>query len=147
MPRENPCLTCGACCAHFRVSFYWGEADAAHGGAVPVSLTEDLTDFRRCMKGTNQTHPRCIALQGEIGKDVSCSIYADRPTPCREFGIEWRHGILIFEDADLDRCNKARAALGLPPLFVPKPRRRRRSLDRLVWWKRQHGKPHRPRAA
>ncbi|MEA7465220.1 YkgJ family cysteine cluster protein, partial [Salmonella enterica subsp. enterica serovar Lubbock] len=19
----NPCMTCGACCAYFRVSFYW----------------------------------------------------------------------------------------------------------------------------
>ncbi|MEG6657786.1 YkgJ family cysteine cluster protein, partial [Pseudomonas aeruginosa] len=25
MSTDNPCLTCGACCAHFRVSFYWGE--------------------------------------------------------------------------------------------------------------------------
>ncbi|WP_374212354.1 YkgJ family cysteine cluster protein [Thiothrix subterranea] len=25
----NPCMTCGACCASFRVSFYWGETDAA----------------------------------------------------------------------------------------------------------------------
>ncbi|MBR7358785.1 YkgJ family cysteine cluster protein, partial [Klebsiella pneumoniae] len=22
----NPCMTCGACCAYFRVSFYWAEA-------------------------------------------------------------------------------------------------------------------------
>ncbi|MBB8903342.1 YkgJ family cysteine cluster protein, partial [Escherichia coli] len=22
----NPCITCGACCAFFRVSFYWAEA-------------------------------------------------------------------------------------------------------------------------
>ncbi|MBE0930280.1 YkgJ family cysteine cluster protein, partial [Escherichia coli] len=22
MSTDNPCLTCGACCAHFRVSFY-----------------------------------------------------------------------------------------------------------------------------
>ncbi|EAX0008081.1 YkgJ family cysteine cluster protein, partial [Salmonella enterica] len=21
----NPCMTCGACCAYFRVSFYWAE--------------------------------------------------------------------------------------------------------------------------
>ncbi|MDX1269447.1 MAG: YkgJ family cysteine cluster protein, partial [Oceanisphaera sp.] len=25
MSSGNPCLTCGACCAFFRVSFYWGE--------------------------------------------------------------------------------------------------------------------------
>ncbi|THB82127.1 YkgJ family cysteine cluster protein, partial [Pantoea allii] len=22
---SNPCVSCGACCAHFRVSFYWAE--------------------------------------------------------------------------------------------------------------------------
>ncbi|HGC1012017.1 TPA: YkgJ family cysteine cluster protein, partial [Escherichia coli] len=23
MSNPNPCITCGACCAFFRVSFYW----------------------------------------------------------------------------------------------------------------------------
>ncbi len=23
---ENPCINCGACCAYFRVSFYWAES-------------------------------------------------------------------------------------------------------------------------
>ncbi|EEX7666747.1 YkgJ family cysteine cluster protein, partial [Escherichia coli] len=27
MNNPNPCMTCGACCAFFRVSFYWAEAD------------------------------------------------------------------------------------------------------------------------
>ncbi|RBD00840.1 YkgJ family cysteine cluster protein, partial [Xanthomonas oryzae pv. oryzae] len=27
----HPCLTCGACCAYFRVSFHWSEADPALG--------------------------------------------------------------------------------------------------------------------
>ncbi|EGR9493162.1 YkgJ family cysteine cluster protein, partial [Escherichia coli] len=26
MNNPNPCMTCGACCAFFRVSFYWAEA-------------------------------------------------------------------------------------------------------------------------
>ncbi len=26
---------------------------------------------------------RCVALKGGIGKSVSCSIYAHRPSPCR----------------------------------------------------------------
>ena len=38
----HPCLTCGACCAHFRVSFHWSEADPEQGGAVPAALTEPL---------------------------------------------------------------------------------------------------------
>ncbi len=42
MSEINPCMTCGACCAYFRVSFYWAEADDA-GGLVPSALTEPLT--------------------------------------------------------------------------------------------------------
>ncbi|ENO4720751.1 YkgJ family cysteine cluster protein, partial [Escherichia coli] len=42
MSNPNPCMTCGACCAFFRVSFYWAEADDA-GGNVPVSLTEQIS--------------------------------------------------------------------------------------------------------
>ena len=44
MSEINPCMTCGACCAYFRVSFYWAEADDA-GGPVPSALTEPLTPF------------------------------------------------------------------------------------------------------
>ena len=57
----NPCLRCGACCAHFRVSFYWAEADPSRGGTVPADLAEDLTPVLSCMKGTNQARPRCAA--------------------------------------------------------------------------------------
>ena len=60
MSEINPCMTCGACCAYFRVSFYWAEADDA-GGLVPSALTEPLTPFLRCMSGTNQRQSRCAA--------------------------------------------------------------------------------------
>ncbi|EFI5874754.1 YkgJ family cysteine cluster protein, partial [Escherichia coli] len=56
MNNPNPCMTCGACCAFFRVSFYWAEADDA-GGKVPVSLTEQISPFHRCMRGTSQKNP------------------------------------------------------------------------------------------
>lgn len=117
MLRPNPCVRCGACCAHFRVSFYWAEADDAPAGTVPLALTEDVTDLRRCMKGTNERHPRCAALQGRVGERVSCAIYEQRPTPCREFGVTWSRGVLHFSAAELERCNGARAAWGLPPLL------------------------------
>lgn len=108
----NPCVNCGACCAHFRVSFYWSEADDG-GGVVPVELTEPLNLLMRNMRGTNQTSPRCVALQGEISRCVSCSIYENRPGPCREFtqsGEDGQHN---------EACDRARARYGLPPLFTP----------------------------
>lgn len=107
----NPCLRCGACCARYRVSFYWGEADDVTPGGVPVGLTDDLSDFRRAMKGTGQAQPRCVVLQGIIGACVSCSIYDCRPTVCRAFEASYRDGATPNE-----RCDEARAAHGLPPL-------------------------------
>ena len=113
---DNPCTHCGACCAYFRVSFYWAEAESG-GGTVPQQLTEQITPLMSCMLGTNQkkqTH--CIALDGNIGECVSCSIYAQRPTPCREFEQSWHNG--IYNEA----CDRARAAYGLPPLQPHHPR-------------------------
>ncbi len=113
---DNPCLTCGACCTVFRVSFYWGEAEREFGGIVPTELTEDFTAFRRCMKGTNQKMPRCIALYGDVGRFVYCTIYDNRPSPCHQFGITFKDGIWHASVTNQMRCNKARVIKGLSPL-------------------------------
>lgn len=107
-----PCLDCGACCAHFRVSFYWGEGDDAPGGCVPVAFTEPLNLHLRCMKGTSIAPRRCEALEGEPGRQVSCSIYANRPTPCREFPAFLEDGM------PNPKCNELRSGLGLAPLVA-----------------------------
>ncbi|MDE2118366.1 MAG: YkgJ family cysteine cluster protein [Betaproteobacteria bacterium] len=104
---DNPCLSCGACCAHLRVSFYWTEADDAPGGQVPARLTERVHAHLRCMKGTNEKPPRCIALQGEIGRQVACAIYELRPSPCREFNV------LEQDGTPNERCRRLRAQAGL----------------------------------
>ena len=113
----NPCLDCGICCTHFRISFYWAEADDAPGGYVPAHMTEKLNHSLRCMKGSNQQPRRCPALTGEVGKAVSCSIYAQRPSPCREFPV-------YFEDGTPNpKCDELRVTIGLPPLpRTPLPR-------------------------
>ncbi|WP_035056792.1 YkgJ family cysteine cluster protein [Andreprevotia chitinilytica] len=101
---SEACLHCGACCASFRVSFYWAETDAAEGGAVPAELTVPVTPWRVAMRGTETAPVRCVALQGEVGQQVGCSIYAARSSTCREF------------TAGDERCADARARHGLPPL-------------------------------
>lgn len=95
------CQRCGACCAVFRVSFYWAEADDAPGGTVPVALTRPVGPLHRCMAGTEARPVRCVALQGEVGQAVGCGIYAQRSSTCR--GVQ-------PGDA---QCLKARAAHGL----------------------------------
>lgn len=106
----NPCLACGLCCVHFRVSFYWGEADDAPCGYVPQALTEPLTPHLRCMKGTNQVPRRCVALAGKVGEEVGCTIYAQRPGPCREFPSHFADG------TPNPKCDELRASIGLPAL-------------------------------
>jgi Fe-S-cluster containining protein len=100
---ENPCLNCGACCATFRVSFYWAESTVV---GLPDQFTEQVNSFYSCMAGTNQPSPRCHALNGIIGEKVGCGVYGQRPSPCREL------------QAGDEKCNQARAKHGLPPLTV-----------------------------
>lgn len=112
-PDSNPCLHCGACCSHFRVSFYFGETDGENGGWVPEALVTPITPYRVCMKGTEHTPVRCTALQGTVGQPgISCAIYANRPTPCREFNL-WE-----ADGSPNPDCQRLRQAIGLPPLIT-----------------------------
>ena len=103
----NPCLDCGACCATFRVSFYWAEADTR---AIPPELTEQVNAHFSCMAGTNRAAPHCAALDGRVGQRTGCRIYPHRPSPCREV------------QAGDSQCAKARAHHGLPALPGDAPR-------------------------
>jgi len=100
------------------VSFYWGETTDSAGGTVPAYLTEDITPFFRAMKGSNQKYPHCIALEGQVGTSVCCGIYAQRSSACRDFGIEFTTGQVITTMEDHERCTRARAHWGLPPIQV-----------------------------
>lgn len=100
----SDCRDCGACCASFRVSFYWAEADAY---GLPEALVEKVAPLYACMAGTNAASPRCRALQGEVGSGVRCTVYSHRPSPCRE---------LHAGDA---QCARARHRHGLPAIIAP----------------------------
>ncbi len=100
----DECQRCGACCANFRVSFYWGEAWSR---GLPDAMVEQVTPTLACMAGTNRAEPRCLALQGCVGRQVHCSVYALRPGPCRE---------VMPGDA---KCEQARRRHGMPPISAP----------------------------
>ena len=103
----SPCQSCGACCASFRVDFHPAELA---GGAfaweqgVPVEMTVPVTPAIVRLCGTDASPPRCVALAGEVGVAVQCTIYDVRPSPCREL------------DTEHAACNKARQRCGLMPL-------------------------------
>ena len=95
------CVECGACCASFRVDFSVHETEDM-GGSVPQGLVVEVTGHTARMRGTDHAQPRCRALRGRIGEQVSCFIYEERPDPCREF------------EAGSDACLRARRLHGLP---------------------------------
>ncbi|MBU0754101.1 MAG: YkgJ family cysteine cluster protein [Planctomycetes bacterium] len=107
---DDPCLSCGACCACYRVSFYWSQTDDIMPEGVPKEYTEDLPPHFRVMKGTSNEQPYCIALKGTIGRSVCCSIYPVRSDTCRNFPPSYEQGIKN------ERCDKARGLWGLKPL-------------------------------
>ncbi|MDA0190860.1 MAG: YkgJ family cysteine cluster protein [Proteobacteria bacterium] len=104
------CLSCGACCAAFRVDFHVSEMDERNG--VPAALALPLTASLCRMRGTDDAAPRCAALAGEVGVAVQCTIYERRPGPCRDFAPYAPLG--IGDDA----CDRARRRHGLPPLAL-----------------------------
>ncbi|MRW94680.1 YkgJ family cysteine cluster protein [Duganella sp. FT80W] len=95
------CQSCGACCAVFRVSFYWSETTLHPAGTVPQELVTPISPHHVAMKGTLQTPVRCVALCGEVGDAVSCAIYPSRSSTCREV------------QAGDERCLRARELAGL----------------------------------
>jgi len=105
----NPCTSCGACCASFRVDFAREELQS-EGGTVPDGLAVELTGSLCRMRGTDHAQPRCAALIGTVGVKAGCGIYEWRPSPCREFGL--RAPVGIGDEA----CERARARHGLAPI-------------------------------
>jgi Fe-S-cluster containining protein len=107
----NVCQSCGACCASFRVDFHPVELAGgpfAWGQGVPKEMTVPVTAHIVRMSGTDAAQPRCVALVGEVGKSVGCSIYDGRPSPCREF------------DTEHAACHRARQRYGLNALDLAK---------------------------
>jgi uncharacterized protein len=87
----NVCQSCGACCASFRVDFHPAELAGgafSWGQGVPVEMTVPVTPSIVRLCGTDASPPRCVALAGELGVAVECTIYDVRPSPCREFDTE-----------------------------------------------------------
>lgn len=104
----HPCLTCGACCASFRVDFSVHETHEGDGD-VPDGLVVEVTCTTSRMRGTDHSPPRCAALTGKVGIRAACGIYEWRPSPCREFA------------AGSDACDRARMRHGLPPYPAEAP--------------------------
>lgn len=104
----HPCQKCGACCAIFRVGFLRSEISVWQ---VPTTAIAETGGDIVNLKGTDKTHrPACTSLKGKVGQKVECSIYQNRPSPCRNFKASYEDGY------HQERCDSARRAHGLKPL-------------------------------
>lgn len=84
------CRRCGACCINLPSNVREGFTswvEIAEGDVIlerPELVTklvfrdeDGIPHLRLAPNG------RCLSLRGALGGEVSCRIYADRPTPCR----------------------------------------------------------------
>jgi Fe-S-cluster containining protein len=84
------CVRCGACCANSDTNRAADSADYVEVfRSDGLMRRRDLFSLYAVRNELGQVHLRlkpdqtCIALQGELGQSVSCTIYASRPSVCR----------------------------------------------------------------
>ena len=92
MSEVSPCLNCGACCSHFRVSFFWGEC-ASSGGTVPdelglplivkppregssigVTKVRGYSDMQEAVQLSAQYDPDVLCEEFIEGEEVTCPV-------------------------------------------------------------------------
>ena len=111
----NPCFECGACCQHFRVSFYHGEvASDFYPEGVPPEMVTRLDANKVCMKGTEKGASPCAALTHAPSTGYRCSIYAQRSSTCREFNTHLSSGQV---NPDCQRLRSERGLKELDPIL------------------------------
>lgn len=99
------CESCGACCSYgvpylaaseayrYYVEVTKGDHDRleAAGKVRLIVLNENPRELAhghmRMTKPNREIPSQCAALEGEIAKMVTCSIYKDRPNVCRDFEV------------------------------------------------------------
>ncbi len=89
------CQSCGACCVYSETWPRFTMESDAEIARIPPELLAPRETGMRCVSD------RCAALAGEVGKSVTCSVYAVRPIVCRD--------CLPGDDA----CEMARAKAGM----------------------------------
>lgn len=104
------CTLCGACCCNppenHRAGFFdYIEVDDRAPLLKKPALVRRLVVLGSDGKPHMRLDPegRCLALRGRVGKHVQCTIYADRPQPCRRV------------EAGSDLCREYREVRGLRP--------------------------------
>lgn len=97
------CITCGACCVYGLVIPINRREPEPLKRYVEVALDEapDVVIERAFERAEGDG--RCVNMAGEVGVEIGCTVYPDRPQICRDF------------DAGSDRCFGYRRMYGIDP--------------------------------
>lgn len=114
---QPDCETCGACCV-LAVIVAVGHDDKERLNEYWDITTDDFVIER--VLGRDIETGRCVHLDGNLGSRVSCSIYADRPSPCRAF------------EPGSDRCLEYRRMCGVDPQLTEEELKKERAAKRLT---------------
>ena len=90
MTPELDCQSCGACCINLPsnradgfvdwVEVYDGDEILERADLVRKHIVRDSEGVLHLRLADDG---RCLALRGALGREVTCTIYRHRPTPCR----------------------------------------------------------------
>jgi Fe-S-cluster containining protein len=104
------CQACGACCVHLggydgNGYVYLDRQEAVRMRRLGLPVVEQALGSK-CLAAAPHDgawgYPACVAFEGDVGGRCGCSVYADRPSVCREFS------------SGSDVCREARDRAGLP---------------------------------
>ena len=110
-PVDTPipeCVTCGACCGAMicvAVSPNDTQTPAENYWDITTSGANDEIVVDRYLRRSGETLA-CASLEGEIGEQVKCDIYEQRPKMCHVF------------EAGSDKCHAIRRAYGIEPFLT-----------------------------
>lgn len=97
------CIPCGACCVYGLVIPINRREPEPLQRYIEVTLDEAPDVVVERVFERDERDGRCVNMAGEVGVEIGCTVYPDRPQICRDF------------DAGSDRCFGYRRMYGIDP--------------------------------
>ena len=110
------CVTCGVCCDLYAVVPMDFPESERLGEYIEVTADGEPNVVIDRLVKRDLTHGRCSHLQGELGREIGCSVYERRPSVCRAF------------EAGSDKCHEYRRMYGIDPQLTDEQVERFRAL-------------------
>ena len=101
------CVTCGACCVYGLVIPINRREPEPLERYIEVTLDDAADVIIERVFEREESDGRCVNMAGEVGVEIGCTVYPDRPQICRDF------------DAGSDRCFGYRRMYGIDPPLDP----------------------------